>query len=173
MHEDLILIGRVVGAHGIRGAVKVLLYTEAPSILETHETVLLKNKSAETKELSLDSVRVKGKSVLLVFSEMKSRSEAERMIGSELYVPLSSLGKADDEYYWHEIIGLTVLLENGHTLGRVKSIIPTGSNDVYVVEDGLKEYLIPAVEGVVTRIDLSGRVMIVRPLDGLLNINDI
>ncbi len=173
MHEDLILIGRVVGAHGIRGAVKVLLYTEAPSSLEARETVLLKNKSAEIKEFSLDSVRVKGKGALLVFSETKSRSEAERMIGSELYVPFSSLGKADDEYYWHEIIGLTVLLENGHPLGRVKSIIPTGGNDVYVVEDGSKEYLIPAVEGVVTRIDLSGRVMIVRPLDGLLNINDI
>jgi 16S rRNA processing protein RimM len=70
-------------------------------------------------------------------------------------------------YYWEDIIGLSVYAEDGVFLGRVESIIQTGSNDVYVVKDGKSEILVPAMESVVLKIDLDQKRMKVNLPEGL------
>ncbi|MEW6326175.1 MAG: ribosome maturation factor RimM [Thermodesulfobacteriota bacterium] len=174
MAEDYILIGKVVGAHGVRGLLKVLPYTESPDGFKALKAVWLKDKAGGLQELRLESAGVKGRVVLLGLSGVDSRTKAESFIHSEVYCPKKWLRKIPaDEYYWHQIIGLTVQLEDGSVLGKIKAVFPTGSNDVYVVENGPKEYLIPAIEDVVVKIDLANKIITVRPLEGLLNMNDI
>jgi len=174
MDEDYILIGKVVGAHGVRGLLKVLPYTESPASFKALNAVWLKDKTGGLQELRLESVGVKGRAVLLGLSEVDSRTKAESFINSEVYCPRKWLGELPaDEYYWHQIIGLTVQLEDGSVMGKIKTIFPTNSNDVYVVENGSKEYLIPAIEDVVVNIDLANKIMTIRLLEGLLNMNDI
>ncbi len=174
MDEDYILIGKVVGAHGVRGLLKVLPYTESPARLKALNAVWLKDKTGGLQELRLESAGVKGRTVLLGLSEVDSRTKAESFINSEVYCPGKWLGELPaDEYYWHQIIGLTVQLEDESVLGKIKTIFPTNSNDVYVVENGSKEYLIPAIEDVVVNIDLANKIMTIRLLEGLLNMNDI
>jgi len=73
----------------------------------------------------------------------------------------------EDEYYWHDIIGLNVFSEDGRYLGTIRSIFPTGSNDVYVCQNDDEEILIPAIADVIARIDLAERRMIIRLLKGL------
>ena len=73
----------------------------------------------------------------------------------------------DGEYYWHEIIGLEVVTEDDRSLGKVVSVFPTGSNDVYVCRGNGREILLPAIGDVVRRIDRDRKVMEVRLLKGL------
>lgn len=174
MDEGYILIGKVVGAHGVRGLLKVLPYTESPDSFKSLKAVWLKDKTGGFQELSLKSTGVKGRVVLFGLSGVDSRTKAESFIDSEVYCPRKWLGELPaDEYYWHQIIGLTVRLEDGPVLGKIKTIFPTNSNDVYVVENGSKEYLIPAIEDVVVSIDLANKIMTIRLLEGLLDMNDI
>ncbi len=74
----------------------------------------------------------------------------------------------DGEYYWFEIVGLHVYDEEGRYYGRVVEIMETGSNDVYVVQDGKKEILLPMIESVVKTIDVKEQKLIFHVVEGLL-----
>ncbi len=90
------------------------------------------------------------------------------MIGGELFIPQSELPELDeDTYYWFDLIGIEVYTKTEEFLGRIESIIETGSNDVYVVKKHKKEVLIPALESVVLEIDLEHKRMQVDLPEGL------
>jgi len=76
----------------------------------------------------------------------------------------------DDEYYWDDLIGLTVLTDDGRRIGVIDHIIPTGGNDVFVCTGGDREILIPAITDVVRSVDTDAGVMIVSLIDGLENL---
>jgi 16S rRNA processing protein RimM len=104
----------------------------------------------------------------LAFSEITSRNDAENLIESEVLVEKALLPDLDeDEHYWFEIIGLDVFQTDDAYLGTIDSIIPTGSNDVYVVKHPEKETLIPALQSVVVKIDLPNNRMVVELPEGL------
>ena len=102
-----------------------------------------------------------------------SISEAEKLKGFEIAIPekwLWPLGV--DEYYHFQIIGLDVYTDKGVHLGAVKDIFPTGSNDVYTVKKGQKEYLIPAIKEVIKEVDLPRKRIIIHPIEGLLDLSN-
>lgn len=172
--EDYILIGKVVGVHGVKGKIKVFPYTESPDTFKALNAVWLRDRSGVYQKFGVESASVGKKLVLLGLSGVDSCTAAESLIDSEVHCPKERLKKLSaNEYYWYQIIGLTVQLQNGTTLGRITAIVPTGSNDVYVVKDGSREYLIPAIEDVVVNIDLSNKVMTIRLLENLLDMDDI
>ena len=106
--------------------------------------------------------------ILLFFEEINSRTIAETLIGSEIFIDKSILPELNDgSYYWSDIIGLSVYSIDGNYMGRVESIIPTGSNDVYVVKNGDKEILVPGIESVVLEINLKQKMMRVDLPEGL------
>ena len=86
-----------------------------------------------------------------------------------LYVPVSeAVPLPGDSYFWHQIIGLKVRSDAGQELGEVADIMQTGSNDVYVVRKDSTELLLPAIKDVVQEIDLTGGVMTVHLMEGLV-----
>ena len=89
-------------------------------------------------------------------------------MGSKLLLPRDLLDVLpEDEYYWQDIIGLDVYTPEGRHLGRIESIFPTGSNDVYVCRGDDGEILIPAIADAIVRIDLASRRITVKLLEGL------
>jgi 16S rRNA processing protein RimM len=76
----------------------------------------------------------------------------------------------DGEYYWCDLIGLTVATVDGLELGTLREIFETGSSDIYVVRSAEREYLIPAIADVISRIDLKEGRMLITPLEGLLDL---
>jgi len=74
-----------------------------------------------------------------------------------------------NEFYHRQIIGLMVITSEGREIGRVAEILETGSNDVYVVRGQGKEYLIPAIKDIISRIDLRSGTIIITPMEGLLD----
>ena len=114
--------------------------------------------------------RAIGKGAVLRLSTVKSRDAARELFQTYLYVPESQAAPLPaGEYFVHQIVGLTVITVDGETLGTVREVLQTGSNDVYVVRQGQREVLVPALKDVVTRIDLDAQKMEVALPTGLLD----
>lgn len=164
-----VLIGKIVGVHGLKGTNKFKSYAESLSVFYPGRSILIRdNRNRETSG-ELDWVKSHTKTPLISFKGVNDRSQADALIGAELFIPATELPELDeDDYYWFELIGLEVYSTQEDYLGRITSIFPTGSNDVYVVKDKNKEVLIPALESVVIDIDLDLKRMRVDLPEGLV-----
>ena len=120
-------------------------------------------------QLTVKSVAPHKKGLLLTFKEVGHINDLEPLVGCELFVLREDLPEPEDgSYYWVDIIGLSVETVEGEFLGKVDSIFPTGSNDVYVVKDGKKEILVPALATVLKQVDLDSGIMVVDLPEGLV-----
>ena len=138
------------------------------------KAVCLENRQGMKRSLTVHSSRLQGQFIILSFREIKRVEEAAELVGDSVYVPKESLAALPpDEFYDYQLRGLTVKTEGGVLLGILEEIIPTGANDVFVVRKDGREVLIPATDEVVVRVDLQEKVMVVRPLEGLLSEDDL
>lgn len=165
----LIPVGRVVKTHGVRGAVKIYPYGETLSALEAGEKLLVLAGGAEgALELTLAGLRPQKQGWIGEFEEITGMDQAQTLVGKELSMPEDRLpGLPEGEYYHYQLIGLTVQTGDGRIIGVLKAILETGSNDVYVAEQGGKELLIPAIEDVIREVDLEKARIIVDLPEGL------
>ncbi len=170
-YSEEIVIGKVLGPKGIKGEVKVLPLTY--SIERFHEvkgvSIIIRG---EKRRLSIEYVKPYKKNLILIkFGEVSDRTTAERLRGVELKIPIEeSPPPPEGSYYYYQIIGMEVVTDEGRVIGKVEEIWETGANDVYIVRDGEKEYLIPAVEEFIREIDINRNRMTITPLEGLLEI---
>jgi 16S rRNA processing protein RimM len=98
------------------------------------------------------------------FEGVATREGAEQLTGLELYVRRDQLPKlGDGEYYCCDLIGFTVVSESGPTIGILRNVLATASNDIYEIAGAAGEVLLPAIPDVVIRVDLKERRITVRP----------
>ena len=165
----LIGLGRISGAHGIRGAVKVrpdaAAATTDPEVFAALGEVVIGGQTFAI----LQADRLKNQ-VLLRLAGVDTRSRAEQLTGRQVlgdrrrFPPLPP-----GEYYWFQLLGLPVYdVGDGALLGRLQEILPTPGHDVYVVVQGQRELLLPAVAEVVVEINLEEGFLKVAPTPGLL-----
>jgi 16S rRNA processing protein RimM len=108
--------------------------------------------------------------VLLTLEGPTDRNAAEALVGARVLVAATALPPlGENEFYYHEVEGLQVVTTDGRVLGEVVETFSTGANDVWVVRDGAREYLIPVIADVVRAIDRSGRRIVISPMRGLLD----
>ena len=164
--DGVVLIGKIVGAHGLNGTSKVLSYAESASIFTPDSSIILRQPEGSEHPYVIQWAKQHTRCILLELEGVTDRDQDESLIGSDLLIPRASLPDLeDDTYYWFELIGLSVYETKGRLVGRLTSILPTGSNDVYVVRPdgadpkGRDEVLIPAIDSVVKEIDLERGVM--------------
>jgi 16S rRNA processing protein RimM len=171
--EALLLIGRVIGPHGVRGLVKIESYARSEDTLLGAGRIYLKQSPGKISEYEiLSAVPHKGFS-LIRLEGLDSRDQIESYRGAEILIRKAAVSRDKGEYFWHELIGLRVFLETGRYLGTVKEIVPTAANDIYVVREGKEEFLIPAIHDVVKAIDLESGKMIISEVEGLLDLNEV
>lgn len=169
MQEDgFILVGKIVGSHGLKGALKVYSYAESLSVFRPGERICLKHKEGRPVFYGIEWVKPHKQVFRLSLQGVTSLDRARELVGATLHVEKSTLPElAEGTYYWSDIIGLSVSTVDDRFLGRVESIIPTAGNDVYVVKDHEQEILIPALESVVQVIDVEKKIMRVELPEGL------
>ncbi len=171
--EALLLIGRVIGPHGLRGLLKIESYAQSEDTLLTAGEVFLRQSRGEISEYGiLSAVPHKG-GALIRLEGLDSRDQGEPYRGAEILIPKAAVSRDKDEYFWNELIGLRVYVETGRYLGTVQDILPTAANDIYVVRQGREEFLIPAIYDVVKTIDLENGKMIISEVEGLLDLNEV
>lgn len=169
--DVLIPVGKIIGAHGVKGNIKVYSYSDNLESLRAARTVIVKGHGDEIREFGIKSVAGQGGKLVLGLLEISDIDQVPPLVGSEICLYRSQLPQLEeDEYYWCDLIGLEVATVDGEVLGSIAEIFETGSNDVYVVRGGKREYLIPAVSAVIGSIDLEGGRMLVTPLEGLLDL---
>ena len=164
-----VLIAEIIGTHGIKGTHKFRSYAESLEVFEPGRSILVREGSGRETSLEIAWTKHHIRTPLLSFKGINDRNQAEALIGAKLFIPKAELPQLENgSYYWIDLIGIEVYTTEDEYLGRIESIIETGSNDVYIVKDKKKEILIPALESVVTDIDLSQKRMQVDLPDGLI-----
>lgn len=163
-----ILIGKIVGIHGIRGGLRIASYAESDALFAAGLMIFMKNPDDQMIPHTITEAAPHKRGILLHLEEIRDREQAETLAGCDLFVRKSDLPLPEEgSYYWHDLIGISVFDAEIGFLGKLTAVMPTGSNDVYVVKHGKKETLIPAIASVVTEINLETRIMHVRLPEGL------
>jgi len=158
--DDLICVGHILGAQGVKGWVKIFSNTSPRENIVNYSPWLVEWGTG-LKQLGVEG-RVQGKHVIARLEGIEDRSRADELFGRQLYIPQDQLPRLEQgEYYWSDLIGLTVVSLQGDALGKVVSMMETGAADVMLV-NGERERLIPfAMDDIVTEVDLENQRMIV------------
>jgi 16S rRNA processing protein RimM len=161
--------GKVRRPHGVHGEMVLELYTDFPERLRPETKIFLGEKQIP---MILRSARPHNEGLLLSIEGIDTPEDAGKYRNQIVYVLAKTLPALDDgEYYFHELIGLNVVDEDGNALGELTEIVETGANDVYVVTaPSGTEILLPAIPDVILAVDLDARMMRVHLLPGLLDV---
>ena len=166
--KEIVLVGKIVGAHGVKGTSKISADVESLTIFKPGTALLVCSPDGRENSYEIDWVKPHSRGALLALKGVTSREQAKSLVGSELYIQRAKLPKLEDgAYYWFDLIGLKVYSSDDQYLGRLDSIIETGANDVYVVHKDDREILIPALKSVVRSIDIESKIMQVELPEGL------
>jgi 16S rRNA processing protein RimM len=165
-----LVIGQVVGVHGLRGELAVEILTESPGRFGLLDRVFVGLEDEEPVAWPLDGYRLHKGRALLKLGGCDDRTAAEAFRGLLVQVPRAeALPLAEGEYYEYQIVGLSVRTVAGQHLGEVVEVIDTGAHDVYAVKGpGRREILIPAIDSVIREIDLEAGWLVVELPEGLL-----
>ena len=166
--DDLVQVGHILDAWGVKGWFKVQAYSQQADALFSAKRWFLKSGGPKParRELKISSLREHGEGLVAHAAGVEDRNGAEALKGFELFISRSDFPKAGDgEYYWIDLIGLDVLNRESQALGRVVGLIDTGPHCVLrIVPEGLpepvkpdQERLIPFVDAFVDGVDLAAR----------------
>ena len=139
-----VLIGHISGVHGIQGWVKIHSLTEPREAIFEYQPWLL---GESQEEIRIKQGKKQGKHLIALLEHVNDRDQAESLMNRQIAVYRDQFPELPEtEYYWMDLVGLSVQLGDGTDLGTIKRMLATGANDVMVVQ-GDKERLIPFVQG--------------------------
>ncbi|WP_407352223.1 ribosome maturation factor RimM [Luteimonas sp. R10] len=158
-----ILLGRIHGAFGVRGELKLESFADPPERIFRYQPWLLRDAHGRERELSGAHGRETAKGIVARFPDIDDRDAADALRGAELWVPRSVLPPpGPGEYYWVDLEGLRVETVDGAPLGRVAYLFETGANDVLVARDDARERMIPFITpDYVRSVDFDAGVVVV------------
>lgn len=162
MTTATVVIGQIHALHGVQGAVKLLSFCEPRDRLGRYQPWTLVLPDGSTRELRHGKLSMAGKALVCTLDGVIDRDQAAALIGAEIRIARDKLPTlAAGEYYWSDLIGLTVRNLDGIELGRITEMLRTGANDVMKVE-GERVRLLPYVpDQWVKAVDLEAGVMTV------------
>jgi 16S rRNA processing protein RimM len=162
---SLVVMARVVAAHGIQGWVKLKTFTEDPAGLDAYAEWLVKTPQG-WRFMAVEEFAVRPNGTMAKLAGCDGRDAAEALRGAEVAIPREAFAEADaGMLYQVDLIGLDVVDASGAVLGKVDSFFATGETSVMVVAGG-RERMIPFVPQFVTAVDRDARRVTVDWKDG-------
>ena len=169
--EDCFYLGKIVSKYSFKGEVLVKLDTDDPEVYEKMESVFI-SLGNNLVPFFIDRCRLHKSNLLRIdFEEVKTESDADRVMGAELYLPLTLLPKlTGNKFYFHEIIGFTMMDDVHGNIGIVQSVNDTTAQALFeVLKDG-KQLLIPLNDDIIKKVDRAKKVIEVRTPEGLVEL---
>ncbi len=157
-------IGKIVNTHGIKGEVKVAMYTDNINNFKKNNIIYVDNN-----EYVIETSRLQKNMIILKLKNVDNMNDAENLRNCIITIERSKKKLPEGTYYIADLVGLEVYTDEGKLLGKVADIYNTGANDIYTVKtiEG-KEILLPAIKDVIKNIDLENKKIIVHLLKGLI-----
>ena len=167
--EDLLKVGVITTTHGVRGEVKVYPTTDEPERFLELDYVLL-DTGRELRKLEIKNVKFFKNLVILKFKGVDNINDIEKYKSRDLWIPREEGQELEeDEYYIADLLGMSVVLENGQEFGTLKDVMETGANDVYIIDSAEHgEVLLPAIKECILDVDLEKNVMTIHLMKGLI-----
>ena len=167
--EDLLKVGVITTTHGVRGEVKVFPTTDDAERFLDIEYVLL-DTGKELRRLNIQNVKFFKNLVILKFKGVDNINDIEKYKGRDLWIPREEGQELEeDEYYIADLLGMSVVLEDGQEFGTVKDVMETGANDVYIIDSAEHgEVLLPAIKECILDVDLEKNIMTIHLIKGLI-----
>lgn len=171
---NLLLVGRVYRAHGLLGELKVIPETDEPQRFSGFELVYLGGDVEDAVAYPVEKVRFQetkhGITVVLKLAGIESKDAADSIRKVNVYAREDDLPPVDeDEVFLHDLVGLSVITEEGEKIGQVKEVLEMPAQLVYVVvQEGGNEVMIPDVPEFVLDVDIDGGTLTIRPIEGLI-----
>lgn len=163
-------VGRISGAHGLGGAIRVRPDDPDSDTLHNVTRVYLEQDGATHEFALLDARRVNRTTLRIVLGGVDGPERAEQLRGATLMVAVADLPPVGPgEFYYYQVIGCEVVTTLGRRLGTVEEVFSAGANNVLVVRDDGTEILVPVIEDVVKVMDLEGRKVTVEAVPGLID----
>lgn len=171
--EQFLRIGKIMGAHGLHGRLRVLAITDIRERFEIGSCIYLNVRGEYKRNSILDFIEQKGRQCLIRLEGISDRDTALSLKGIEIFIERDEAEKTrhllgEETYYYYDIIGCSVYLESG-LFGRVTDILEAGAGEILVVEDSSgKEFLIPFVHSMVDTREVCNRKIYIYPIEGLI-----
>lgn len=167
--EQYLRVGVISSTHGLKGEVKVFPTTDDPERFRKLKKVYL-DTGKDYMPLKVTGIKFFKNQVILKFQEFQDINEIEKYRGKDLLIDREqAVPLAENENFIVDLIDMDVYDEEEKRLGTLTDVLPTGANDVYVVEtDEGKEILLPAIPSCILDVDVEAAKMIVRIPEGLL-----
>lgn len=163
-------VGRLLKAHGLKGALKLELYTDDPDrrfIPGAEFTLQVPEASPwHGRTVTVRDYRVMNSSSVVFFEDVEDRDAAESLVRAILWVDEDAGDAEENAWYDHQLTGLDVVLDDA-VIGRVVRVDHLPAQDLLIVRDGEREVMVPFVEAIVPTVDIAAGRVIVTPPPGL------
>ena len=156
--ENLVIIGKIISAYGIKGWVKIRPFTETAKNFIQYKTQFLSRNQKDWNRVEIKEIKIQGQDVIADIG-LTDRDQSISRKGYFLAIERGQLPQLpENEFYWDDLIGLNVISVDHLGLGKVVGLIETGANDVLVVS-GDKERLIPYIPQVIKKVDIHNQLI--------------
>ena len=166
----MLRVGRITGAHGLKGALRLRPDNPDSDTLEQVARVFLES-AGQAREFRLTGMtRLNATTRRITLEGVADVNAAEALKGAVVMLAAEDVPAAKPgEFYYYEAIGCEVFLTDGRRLGTIEEIFSTGAHDIWVVRDSEREVLVPVIEDVVKAMDFAARRVTIEPIPGLLD----
>lgn len=167
--KEYLKIGQIINTHGVKGEVKIYPLTDDINRFKKLKFIFRKVNDEYVK-IDVEGVKFVKQFPILKLSNIDTMNDAEKLKNEYLYINRENAVKLpEDTYFIADLIGICVFSDDNKYIGKITSVFPTGSNDVYeIISDDGKKYYIPAIKDVIKLIDINERKMIINVIEGLL-----
>ena len=169
--KDCFYLGKIVKKYSFKGELLVKLDTDEPEIFKNLESVFISLRN-NLIPFFVDSCKLHKSQLLRIkFEDVDSEEDAEALLKSDLYLPLSILPTlSGNKFYYHEVTGFTIIDENFGEVGVIDNINDTGAQELFVIDrDGI-EILIPVNDQFIKKVDRDKKQILVNTPEGLIDL---
>lgn len=170
MEKGFVTVGKITRPYGTKGALRVKPLTDFPQRFQELKEIWVQSPKGERVIMEIERVEQRRRWLILNFSGVHTRSQAQELIDSYIEVSAEqSFPLEEGSYYIHDLLGLPVYAEEGRLVGHLEDVWRLPANDVWVLRTDSGQKLLPATKEIVKAVDLGQGKIIIHPLNGLLD----
>lgn len=171
LKKDCFQLGHISKKHSFKGEVVIHLDTDEPEKYQNLESVLVELNGSLVPFFIEESLLMGNNKLRVKFEDIASEEEANSLIGTELFLPLSSLPKlSGKKFYYHEVIGFKAKDVEKGLIGTIENVLDESVQPIFLIKSGEKEILVPAIDEFIEKVDRSNQSILLKTPEGLLDL---